>query len=341
MLTEEPVVTEKSLSSESLEAYYEDLRQAAEVHRQVRKYAVSKIKPGMRMIDIAELIENAVRALIKEDGIKAGIAFPTGCSLNNVAAHYTPNAGDETVLKWDDICKIDIGTHVNGHIIDSAFTLTFDPKYDVLKEAVKDATNTGVREAGIDVRLGELGGLIQEAMESYEVDLGGGRTTHVKPIRNLNGHSIAKYHIHAGKTVPIVHSNEQTRMEEGEQYAIETFGSTGKGLVNEDMECSHYMINYDVLPYLPKMIGQLRSARAKALAHSIYKQFGTLAWCRRYLDRVGETKYLLALKQLIEAQIVEPHPPLCDIKGSWTAQFEHTILLRPTCKEVLTRGDDY
>ena len=39
--------------------------------------------------------------------------------------------------------------------------------------------------------------------------------------------------------------------------------------------------------------------------------------------------------------IVEPYPPLCDIKGCYTAQFEHTILLRPTCKEVVSRGDDY
>ncbi len=30
-------------------------------------------------------------------------------------------------------------------------------------------------------------------------------------------------------------------MEEGEFFAIETFGSTGKGYVREDLECSHYM----------------------------------------------------------------------------------------------------
>lgn len=29
-------------------------------------------------------------------------------------------------------------------------------------------------------------------------------------------------------------------MEEGEYYAIETFGSTGRGHVIEDGECSHY-----------------------------------------------------------------------------------------------------
>lgn len=68
----------------------------------------------------------------------------------------------------------------------------------------------------------------------------------VKAIRNLNGHSISPYQIHSGKTVPIVKGGEATRMEEMEFYAIETFGSTGKGVVHDDMECSHYMKNFDV-----------------------------------------------------------------------------------------------
>lgn len=34
--------------------------------------------------------------------------------------------------------------------------------------------------------------------------------------------------------------------QEGEVYAIETFGSTGKGVVHDDMECSHYMKNFDI-----------------------------------------------------------------------------------------------
>ena len=49
----------------------------------------------------------------------------------------------------------------------------------------------------------------------------------VKPVRNLNGHSIGQYNIHGGKSVPIVKGGEGTKMEEGEFFAIETFGSTG------------------------------------------------------------------------------------------------------------------
>jgi methionyl aminopeptidase len=82
-------------------------------------------------------------------------------------------------------------------------------------------------------------------------------------------------------------------------------------------------------------------AKAKSLLAHINKRYDTLAFCRRFLDRDGETKYLMALKNLCEVGIIQPCLPLCDIKGSYVAQYEHTILLRPTCKEIISRGDDY
>ncbi|CAH8476214.1 unnamed protein product [Schistosoma turkestanicum] len=313
---------------------YQQFREGAEVHRQTRNYIKKWIRPGVRLIDMCEELERTSRALILERGLDAGLAFPTGCSINNCAAHYTPNGGDNTVLNYDDVCKIDFGVHVNGRIIDCAFTLHFNPKFDTLVEAVKDATNTGIKAAGIDVRLCDVGAAIQETMESYEVELDG-NTYQVKPIRNLNGHSLGPYQIHAGKTVPIVRGGEQTRMEENEYYAIETFGSTGKGYVIDGDEVSHYMKNFDV-GHVP-----LRLARSKQLLNVIDRNFSTLAFCRRWLDRLGETKYLMALKNLCDVGIVDPYPPLCDQRGCYTAQWEHTILLRPTCKEVVSRGEDY
>lgn len=62
------------------------------------------------------------------------------------------------------------------------------------------------------MRLCDVGERIQEVMESYEVELDG-KTYKVKAIRNLNGHSIGQYRIHAGKTVPIVKGGEATKME--------------------------------------------------------------------------------------------------------------------------------
>jgi methionyl aminopeptidase len=251
-----------------------------------------------------------------------------------VAAHYTPNSGDKTVLQYDDVMKLDFGTHVGGRIIDSAFTVAFNPMYNPLLMAVEEATNTGVKESGIDVRLSDVGAAIQEVMESYEVEIGG-KVFPVKSVRNLRGHTIGPYQIHAGKYVPIVKGGEQIKMEEGEFFAIETFGSTGKGYVREDLECSHYSKVYDA-GHVP-----LRVTRAKQLLATIDKNFSTLPFCRRYLDRIGETKYLMALKNLCDAGVVQGHPPLCDVRGSFVAQFEHTIYLRPTCKEVLSRGEDY
>ena len=52
-----------------------------------------------------------------------------------------------------------------------------------------------------------------------------GKVYPVQCIRNLNGHSIGPYQIHAGKSVPIVKGGDTTKMEEDEMYAIETFGT--------------------------------------------------------------------------------------------------------------------
>ncbi len=275
-------------------SFLTDYRHAAEAHRQVRQWAGKNIKPGQTLTEIANGIEDGVRALVGHDGlaegdaIVAGMGFPTGLNLNHIAAHYSPNAGNKMVLAQEDVMKVDIGVHVNGRIVDSAFTMAFDPKYDNLLNAVRAATNTGVREAGIDARLGEIGAAIQETMESYEIELDG-TTYPIKSIRNLNGHTIERYSIHGSKSVPIVKSNDNTKMEEGEVFAIETFGSTGAGYVRSEGEVSHYAKRQDA----PNVA--LRLSSAKALLSVINKNFGTLPFCRRYLDRLGQDKYLLGV----------------------------------------------
>jgi len=325
---------ERALGFEDL---VKEARWAAESHRVTRQWVKTTLKEGDLMTDICERIENKTRSLLGPSAspFNSGIAFPTGCSINHVAAHYSPNTGDMTRLQRNDLVKFDYGTQVNGRIIDSAFTFSLNPdRYENLIKAAQAATETGIREAGIDARLGEIGAAIQETMESFEIELDG-KTYQVKCVANLNGHSIDRYHIHAGKSVPIVKGRENTLMEEGEFYAIETFGTTGRGQVHEDGECSHYMKNFDAR-HVP-----LRLPKAKELLGVIDREFSTLAFCRRYLDRAGCKQYLMGLKSLCDEGIVEAYPPLCDIKGSYTAQFEHSIVLRPTCKEVISRGDDY
>ncbi|PAA48253.1 hypothetical protein BOX15_Mlig028083g3, partial [Macrostomum lignano] len=84
---------EKRAMDLAQEEVWQEFRRAAEAHRQTRYYIRNWIKPGMRMIDIVEEIENCNRRIIAEKGLEAGLAFPTGCSLNNCAAHYTPMPG--------------------------------------------------------------------------------------------------------------------------------------------------------------------------------------------------------------------------------------------------------
>lgn len=326
--------------SKANEEHWNEVRKGAEIHRRVRKNVQNKLQPGMALTDIANIIEDATRKFTgaedltrMENPLSQGIGFPTGLSINHCAAHFTPNAGDKTILKREDVLKIDIGVQVNGNIVDSAWTVAFDHQYDNLLTAVKEATYTGVRESGIDVRLTDIGEAIQEVMESYEVEING-KTYAVKPCRNLCGHNIVPYKIHGGKSVPIVKNGDNTKMEEGEHFAIETFGTTGRGYVVPGGEVSHYAKNTDSTA-LPSL------SRAKQLLHTIDKNFGTLPFCRRYLDRLGEDKYLFALNNLVRQGIVQDYPPLNDVPGSYTAQFEHTILLHPHKKEVVSKGDDY
>ena len=103
----------------------------------------------------------------------------------------------------------------------------------------------------------------------------------------------------------------------------------------EEGECSHYMKSFDNI-HVP-----IKSPASKQLLSTINREFGTLAFCKRYLDRLGLQRYNMALKNLCELGILNEYPPLYDIKGSYTAQYEHTLVLKSNCKEILTRGDDY
>lgn len=323
------------------DAYLNDYRKAAEVHRQVRQHVQTITKPGISMSQLVQEIEDGVRALTGHQGIetgdalKAGLGFPIGLCLNNVGAHWTHNPGaKEIILQYDDVLKVDFGVHVNGRIVDSAFTVAFNPVYDNLLAAVKAATNTGLKEAGIDARIDHISECIQEVMESYEVELNG-KTIPVKAIRNITGHNILRYKIHGDKQVPFVKTRSTQRMEEGDVFAIETFGSTGKAYLRDDIGVYGYGRNEHA-----NATG-LHHASAKSLLKSIDQNFGTLVFSRRQLEHTGVKNYHLGMRSLVSNGIVNSYAPLVDVPGSYVAQFEHTVLLRPNCKEVISRGVDY
>lgn len=325
-----------------------EAREAAEVHRQVRKKVRNFLHPGIKASDLADYIEKKIHELVgykSDDPLSRGIGFPIGISINECAAHWNPNPMDQTVIGKNDVVKIDIGVHVNGTIIDSAFTMSFDEKYDNLLESSREATWTGIKAAGPDAILSEIGEQVQEVMESYEVEIDG-KVYPIKSVRDLTGHSIERYKIHAGKMVPNIRGIQAARtlrMESGEFFAIETFASTGNGKVNNGIDCSHYMLNYQ-----NGYSGENIPRKEKSLLRAIEKQFGTLAFCRRWMvddsflsQLDGDTRYQILLHNLVRKNIVIPYPPLYDVKGSYVAQFEHTIHIKENGVEVLSHGEDY
>ena len=313
---------------------------AASIHKKVGKYIRDTIHPGILLKDIAILIENKIKEEIIFDTnnkLDRGIAFPVGLSINNCAAHYTPNYNEEPItLKIDDIIKIDYGVHVKGTIIDSAFTMCFNEKYNEFINISKDVTNYAVSQCGPDAVLGDIGTSIEEYVKSIEIDIDN-KHYKLQTMRDLSGHMIAKYEIHAGKAVPNISINYPLRMEENEYYAIEPFITTGKGdsIIKEPN--SHYMlvINHN-------MIGASLNKNENIEYNIIKENYGTLPFCQRWLyeldNKIDHNNFL---KRLHAKKLLNEYPPLYDIKDSIISQFEHSIFIKNNGIINLTKNDYY
>ena len=96
------------------------------------------------------------------------------------------------------------------------------------------------------MRVSDVSAAIQETMESYEAEIGG-RTFPIKAVRNITGHNTKQYRIHGGISIPFVKNSDQTKMEEGEVFAIETFGSTGRGYVHDDVSFVFLKFQYNLI----------------------------------------------------------------------------------------------
>lgn len=316
------------------------LKKAAAIHKEVRRFIQPYLKPNIRLLDIAKLIEMKTKKLSNQDkSINGGIGFPASLSLNNCAAHFHPMSNDNIMFEEDDIIKIDFGTEVNGWIIDSAFTVCFDHKYDNLLAAVNDATNTGIKEAGIDVIIGEWSNIIQEVMESYEIELDN-VTLPIKAISNLGGHNILKGNIHGGMHLPSVDSRNNFpntyRFKEG-IYAIETFGccsESNETVCYENGKPSLYRLNPKHNPY------QILDNNSNMLLNKIKKNFSTLPFTDRYIELYNINNYKQHLKTLQNNNMILSYPPLCT-KTGYSAQYEHTIYIGPNNKIVFSQSDDY
>lgn len=86
-----------------------------------------------------------------------------------------------------------------------------------------------------------------------------------------------------------------------------------RGLISEDVDCSHYMKDFYAQPV------PLRNPKAKALLAHIDNNYGTLAFCRKWVEESGFEKHLVPLKALVDAGVVNAYPPLSDIPGCYVA----------------------
>ena len=312
------------------------LEYAGSIHKEVRRQLQPYLKPGIKLVDIAKNIEVATMKISNKDkSIYGGIGFPALLSLNNCAAHFHPNSKDTTVLKESDVLKIDFGTEANGWIIDSAYTISFDPIYDPLLEAVKEATYNGIKTARIDADICEWGLANKEIMESYEITLDG-ITIPIKAITNLGGHNIKKGIIHGGMFLPCAdmrnRMGDNYRFTEG-VYAIETFGSTGSHTVKEVGDNTLYRWNPDFNAKIP--------TNCKQVANVIKSNFSTLPFTNRYVEMFNINNWEPQLNTMVKERVLHGYPPLCADDGAYTAQYEHTIHIGDKKTTVFSKGMDY
>jgi len=303
-----------------------------DVHKKIKLEIKEFIYPNITINKLIFFIEQKINEYIKYDSnnpLKSGIAFPTGISINNCAAHWTSNGNEIIRIKKDDVVKIDFGIHLDGYIVDSAYTHTFDTKYDKLLEASIESKKLGITLARPDMNLGDIGEQIQEIMESYELELN--QTTYpIKSVRDLCGHSIGRYNIHSGKAVPNVKINYNQRIVSNEIYAIETFASNGSGIVKPNYDnCSHFMIDNKNLHRSKNLFKE-----DKIIFKNLFKDFYSLPFCNRWLNEKEIPKKKLKLFE--KYGILKSFPPLYDIKNSFVSQFEDTVIVLENKTMVLS-----
>tara|TARA_B100000795_G_C22801801_1_gene442346 strand:+ start:3101 stop:4114 length:1014 start_codon:yes stop_codon:yes gene_type:complete len=318
--------------NEDLKTTLENFKQAATIHKKVKndiqEMINSKKVLNMKYFDIANHIEGLIKThsnFDKNNKFKSGIGFPIGLSINECAAHWTPNPGEDRIWKQQDLVKIDYGVHVNGCIIDSAFTTSLSNDYNQLIEISKKSTQLAIDNCGVDAVLGDIGEIVEEYIESQEVEIRG-KICPLKSTKDLTGHLIFPYLIHGPKSIPNFKIKYPVRMEENEFYAVETFPTTGNGRTNMDLECSHYMINSDrIVKNLDKE--EKLPKRENYLFKKLKETRQTLPFCRKWLKNEGIKGYQIPLKNLVQMGIVNSYPPLMSQKDTFVAQHEHTIFI--------------
>ena len=289
----------------------QDYTKAGKLAREVAEKSKALIKTGNSLLEAAETIE----AMIRE---QAGIAFPTNISINENASHYTPSTDEKTVFGEKDVVNVDIGTHVNGYIGDIAYTIDLSGEQGKLVEASEKALENAISLVRAGRLTKEIGKTIEETITGYGF----------KPIRNLSGHGLEAYGVHAEPSIPNVSVDYEEELEEGQIIAIEPFASTGDGYVKEDRKTEIFSFNREVLT---------RNMDARGMLAFIQNEYKTLPFAERWLARTYQPfKLKVALKELLVRDALTQYPVLKDISGSLVSQAEVTLLVEKEGCKVLS-----
>lgn len=299
---------DEMLTDEELQAYRRAGKLVAEVREEIRPM----IKPGEELLTIAETVEE----LIAQKGAKP--AFPCNVSVNQIAAHYSPPANDDTRVEEGDLVKVDIGAHFDGYIGDTATTVATGAKIEmvqaverVLEEAIK------VVKPGIDV--GEIGRVVEETANAAGF----------KPIRNLTGHSLARWTLHAGLTIPNVKEATGQVLKVGDVVALEPFITDGAGFVEDQSQAYIFRHLLD---------RPVRMRMTRELLRDVKRAYGNLPFAERWLaKKMSKLRLELTLRELVGVGALYSYHVLKERGDGSVAQAEHTVIVNEQGCEVTTR----
>lgn len=302
------VVSEEEKNTTNEEEQDEDewakWKEAGIVANEALDIAREMIEPGTKVLDIVE----AVESYILENA--SGISFPCNVAINNVAAHYTSPLGDETVIEEGDLVTIDCGAHIDGCISDSAFTIALNPDHEDLVQASVDATNVAIKMFRPGAKLNTIGALIEQTIE----DAG------FKPVKQLTGHQLREYELHAEKQVPCVSGKSEVKIEEGEIYAVETFASTGAGNVTDGPDAFIYQL-------LPVRV-PVRFRGSKKFLAIARSEYGEFPFAERWLAKeMKHASLKMAIRELEKNGVLIGHNVLSEKEGELVSQHEHTVIV--------------
>jgi len=264
--------------------------------------AAEMIHEGMPLLELAEKLENYIRGY-------AAPAFPVNISINHVAAHYSPKLSDESTIPKGSLVKIDVGVQKNGFIADTAITISFNPNLEDLAKASFEALINAEAFIMPNVNTGAIGSKIEKTITGYGF----------KPIKNLTGHKILRYNLHAGKTIPNTKTIFGDKVFEGEVYAIEPFATNGTGYVVESNE-----------GYIYRVISVKRTGDKymDSVLREMWKRFKSLPFSERWLTSfVSKEKIKDVLRWLLSKKAIMVYPILVEKKKGYVSQFEDTVIV--------------